>query len=68
MQVLFLFDNESLLLGQIDGARLGSDCGLISFLRPQDVFRRRKDYAEREHVAATMSMMRNLCWSGSGPT
>jgi hypothetical protein len=48
-QVLYiLFDNESLFLCQIDGARLGSDCGLISFLRPQDVFRWKKDYAERE--------------------
>ena len=48
-QVLYvLFDNESLLLGQIDGARLGGDRRLIRVLRPQDLSRRREGYAERE--------------------
>jgi hypothetical protein len=49
IQVLYIFfDNESLLLGQIDGARLGGDRRLISVLRPQDMLRRREGYAERE--------------------
>jgi hypothetical protein len=61
-QVLYiLFDNESLLLGQIDGARLGSDRRLIRVLRPQDMFRRREGYAERERGGDQPSATLRYC-------